>query len=374
MRLSYDRRFWIHLVLWAILFALLFVLNRNRFDDGNAFLFTLLNIAVLSAFFYANYLWLSAFYAARKYLLYFSLIGLSLCIGVFALYEVQMVIPSNFQERMRIERRPPWDSSDNEVPPSRLERDNRRERMPRLGSRRLRGNWALFGAVPGALMLLMTWALSSFLKTADEARKKEREVALLRAEKFDTELKLLKSQINPHFLFNALNNIYSLTVTKSAMAPDMLLKLSSMLRYVLYEGSEDKVPLSSEVKYIKDYIDLQRLKDEEILNIEFTHTEELNFWVHPMLLIPFVENAFKHSKVEDLIDGWIKIDLRLEDGEKMSFSVENSVPKAVETDQTGGIGIENVRRRLELLYPGRYLLTIEKTEGSFHVLLELPLT
>ena len=376
MRLSYNRRFWIHLVFWVFLFILLFVLNRSRFDDGDAFFFTFLNVAVISGFFYANYLWLSAFYAAKSYLLYFSLIGLSLCVGVFVLYEVQKAIPSYFEERMRNEQRLRQRPRSEQLPPTTLERNNRTERAPRTprpGFRRFRPNTAAFRIVPGTIMLLMTWALSSFLRTADEARKKEREVALLRAEKFDTELKLLKSQINPHFLFNALNNIYSLTVTKSEMAPDMLLKLSSMLRYVLYEGSEDKVPLSSEVKYLKDYIDLQRLKDEDMLNIEFTHTQELHYWIHPMLLIPFVENAFKHSKVEDLVDGWISIDLRLEDPSKLSFSVENSVPKAVETDQTGGIGIENVRKRLDLLYPGKYLLDIEKKESSFHVLLELPL-
>ncbi|MEM9327952.1 MAG: histidine kinase [Bacteroidota bacterium] len=369
MKFLLERRFWIHFMFWGVLFTLLLVLNRNRFGEVDALLITAITIAILSSFFYTNYLWISGFYLSRRYIAYYTMIALFLGAGVGLFYVTQIAIPSNFERRIQDERR--RDESA-QLSPEELEQEDPSRTETRQRGRRPRIQRSVFYVVPIALLMLVTWALSSFLRTADEARKREHEVDLLRAEQFDTELKLLKSQINPHFLFNALNNIYSLTVTKSEKAPDMLLKLSSMLRYVLYEGSEDKVSLASEIKYIQDYIDLQRLKDEEIENIEFTHTEETDYWIHPMLLIPFVENAFKHSKVEDLVHGWLTIDLQIVQGSYLAFSVKNSLPDQVVTDETGGIGIENVRRRLELMYPSAYELEISKHDDSFQVRLQLP--
>ncbi len=176
---------------------------------------------------------------------------------------------------------------------------------------------------------------------------KEQESALLKSEHLNW-LKFLKSQINPHFLFNTLNNIYTLSMLKSDQTPDMILKLSNMLRYILYECSDkDKVPIAKEVAYIRNYIDLQLLKDSEIKNIHFEEGIKDNVAIAPMLLIPFIENSFKHSRIEDTEKGWINIKLSC-NRKEIFFSCENSLP-AVEykKDKTGGIGIENARRRLE---------------------------
>lgn len=218
------------------------------------------------------------------------------------------------------------------------------------------------------------WIGSTLFEIAAYARRKEQEMAVLRSEKLESELKFLKSQVNPHFLFNALNNIYSLSVLKSDAAPENLLKLSGMLRYVLYDCKEDTVPLGKEIEYLRHFIALNLLKDSRGLNV---HAElddsrpELR--IAPMLFIPFVENAFKHSKVEDLANGWIDINLKTE-ASAVTLTVRNSLPLAGFTkNETGGIGLENVRRQLELLYPGRHELRIEQGEREFGVFLKIDL-
>lgn len=211
---------------------------------------------------------------------------------------------------------------------------------------------------------------STLFEIAGYANKKEKEASDYRSGKLEAELKFLKSQINPHFLFNALNNIYALTVIKSERAPENLLKLSGMLRYMLYECKADRVSLQKEIEYLRHYIDLNLLKDSRGLNVEVELDESRpNLAIAPMLLIPFVENAFKHSKVEDLTQGWIRIRLDTTDTQVV-FQVQNSVPGQLYTkDQEGGIGLANVRRQLELLYPGRHELAIAPGEGIFAVTL-----
>jgi len=165
---------------------------------------------------------------------------------------------------------------------------------------------------------------SALFEIAAFANRKEREAAVYQSEKLEAEIKFLKSQINPHFLFNALNNIYTLTLLKSDNAPDHLLKLSGMLRYMLHDCKAEKVPLHKEIAYLQNFIDLQMLKDSSGLNVKVHFDESRpNLNMAPMLLILFVENAFKHSKFEDLANGWITIGLRT--GEHhIEFEVENS--------------------------------------------------
>ncbi|MBK7939165.1 MAG: histidine kinase [Lewinellaceae bacterium] len=215
---------------------------------------------------------------------------------------------------------------------------------------------------------------SALFEIAGFANRKEKEATEFRSEKLEAELKFLKSQINPHFLFNALNNIYTLTILKSDQAPGNLLKLSGMLRYMLYECKADRVPLQKEIEYLRHFIDLHLLKDSRGLNVETDFDESRpKLSVAPMLLIPFVENAFKHSKIEDLVHGWIKISLHTTD-DHLLFRVQNSVPEtAFSKDQAGGIGLKNVRRQLELLYPGRHELSIEPGPDTFSITLQIDL-
>lgn len=225
----------------------------------------------------------------------------------------------------------------------------------------------------GAAMPYFTALIGSALFAVTAyANRKEKEAAELQSEKLEAELKFLKSQINPHFLFNALNNIYTLTVLKSDHAPENLLKLSGLLRYMLYDCKAERVPLGKEIEYLRHFIDLHLLKDSRGLNVEVDLDESRpQMAIAPMLLIPFVENAFKHSKVEDRAKGWIKISLNAAD-RLIHFQVQNSVPgNAYTKDLSGGIGLNNVQRQLELLYPGRYQLTITPQPEVFSIDLQL---
>ena len=224
----------------------------------------------------------------------------------------------------------------------------------------------------GAMPYFTAWIGSALVEIAAYTRRKEKETAILRSEKLESELKFLKSQVNPHFLFNALNNIYSQAVLKSDAAPENLLKLSGMLRYVLYDCKEATVPLSKEIEYLRHFVALNMLKDSRGLNVKAELDESRpNLRIAPMLFIPFVENAFKHSKVEDLANGWIDIQLKTAENAVM-LEVKNSLPKSGFTkNEAGGIGLENVRRQLELLYPGKHELRIEKGEGEFGVYLKI---
>ena len=222
------------------------------------------------------------------------------------------------------------------------------------------------------LGLLIILVISSAYSVTRISRKKERDDELVKSEKLQSEMKFLKSQINPHFLFNALNNIYSLTLTGSEQSSDMILKLSDMLRYILYECNESHVPIENEWKYIQNYIEFQKLKSKDELNIrvEFNN-ESPGALIVPMILIPFVENAFKHSRVEDAENGWVTLSLNNKVKE-IILQVENSIPQQKHNkDDVGGIGLDNVKRRLDLTYGKSQALIINDTPKSYSVILRI---
>lgn len=198
---------------------------------------------------------------------------------------------------------------------------------------------------------------------------KERE-KLLKEEKLATELKLLKTQINPHFIFNALNNIYSLSYMQSKNAPDSILKLSEMLRYVFYDCSKDRVPISAELKYIENFTAFQQMKSEYIQNIKLESVlTGNNIEIAPMLFIPLIENAFKYSRIEEDEQSKVVISLK-QNGEKIHFKLVNNVPDGL-PKQGSGMGIKNVKHRLDIIYPNRYLLNIDNDNKLFVVDLTL---
>jgi len=249
------------------------------------------------------------------------------------------------------------------------------EARPRRGRR---GGRAGYFNLPRALNHMMPYLLafmgSALFEISSFANRKTKEAMLLKSEKLETEMKLLKSQINPHFLFNALNNIYSLSYLKPEKTPDNLLKLSGMLRYMLYECNEDKVPLEKEIAYLENYIALKLLKDSRGMKVSVELDKSRpKLMVAPMLLIPFVENAFKHANIEDLEKGWIRIKLSTAT-DKLLFDVENSfAPTPSTKDKMGGIGLVNVNRQLDLLYPKKHQLNITTKELVYKVHLEIDL-
>lgn len=191
-------------------------------------------------------------------------------------------------------------------------------------------------------------------------------------EKAEAELNFLKSQINPHFLFNSLNSVYFLIDRENTDARKALHKFSEMLRYQLYECDGEKIPVEKEINFLKDYVDLQKLRTDENYKIEFNCADDIKgFSIEPILLIPFVENSFKHiSHFTDGRKNQIRIDIARQNGE-MNFSVSNTTEDNLGGKHAGGIGLVNVKRRLELLYPGRHKLTLSKKEDMFEANLKL---
>ncbi len=207
----------------------------------------------------------------------------------------------------------------------------------------------------------------------NESRKRKELDASRMQEKLVTEMKLLRSQINPHFLFNALNNLYAMAISHQEKTPDLILKLSEMLRYVLYESNTDVVRAEKEWEYILNFIELQQLKYEGKINLTVDEHIEKGAEIAPMLLLPFVENAFKHSHIEDDRKGWIKIALRISH-DSLTLAIANSIPEfPISKDIGGGIGLNNVRKRLDLLYPDRYDLEITNRTDEFSINLHIDL-
>jgi hypothetical protein len=190
-------------------------------------------------------------------------------------------------------------------------------------------------------------------------------------ENISTELEYLKAQINPHFLFNSINTIYFQIDKQNTGARETLSKFSDMLRYQLYECNGHEIPVEKEVGYLKNYVELQKLRKDENYAIEFSCSDEMkNFTLPPLLLVPFVENAFKH--VSHFMDrkNIIKIELS-KTGNLFRLRVFNTKDTAQRVAENGGIGLKNVNRRLELLYKGRYLLDVVNTSENFEINLEL---
>lgn len=193
----------------------------------------------------------------------------------------------------------------------------------------------------------------------------------------EAELNLLKAQIHPHFLFNTLNNLYALTLNNSPKSPEIVMGLSEILRYMLYECNVDRVPLKKDIAMLENFILLEKMRYEGRLDFNFSQEGDLtNHEIAPLLLLPLVENAFKHGVGEKVGQAWINIELALVQ-EVLKFKINNSKPEKTikqTSEKVGNIGLENVKRRLELIYPGAYELKIFDEEEVFVVILKIDLS
>jgi sensor histidine kinase YesM len=197
----------------------------------------------------------------------------------------------------------------------------------------------------------------------------------LLAEKQAAELQLLKAQINPHFLFNALNNLYSLVVAQSEQAAPMLVKLSHLLRYVIYESQKPKAELHREIAEIRNFMELYAMQFSQAPDLQFVvkgPAEDL--FVEPMLLIPLLENCFKHGDLGKKPAAFCHLELEVAEGQQLHFGIRNSYDAADrQKDQVGGVGLGNMRRRLALRYAGQHHLELRQNEGVFEVKLHIDL-
>ncbi|MBD0277507.1 MAG: histidine kinase [Flavisolibacter sp.] len=332
----------LHVLFWALFFLSPYLLRPVMESDatkgphrGSSGFYSLLffnNVARLILFYANAYLFIPRLVYKRKYLHY-------LLILVAALFS--MLLLDRFLFNLFIE-----------------------------GRKHNVWNFFVFNIFPFFFIVISSTAFRMIHDRIEESQKaKEKETETLK-----TELSFLRSQVSPHFMFNVLNNMVALARKKSDALEPSLIKLSSLLRYMLYETDEDKVLLEKEVDYLQSYIDLQqqRFGKNVKINTCFKHIEN-GYTIEPMLLIPFVENAFKHG-TGLITDAQIDIKLSVQDG-ILQFSVRNRYTDSVtETkDKTSGIGLNNVKRRLNLLYDKRHSLQIDKKDGWFTVSLQLNL-
>ncbi len=220
-----------------------------------------------------------------------------------------------------------------------------------------------------------TIAILAGFKFAWDALTKQRQVEQLQSTVKESELQFLKSQINPHFLFNNLNNLYAYALEQSPKTPEIILELSGVLRYMLYECQEEYVSLNKEIAQLKNFVNLSRMQFEDRGEIRFSGSEiEGNYRVAPLILPVFIENACKHSLSSQSDNIRIHIELSMKQEGQLHFKCENSFsPQSNTTSLSRGIGLENVRKRLSLLYPNSHKLEIHVDEDMYRVSLLLDL-
>lgn len=322
-----------HFIFWMLILGLWYFLRYEDYTlQATAFKVTLIKVADLALMVYiTNYLLIPWLLYKRRYLLFaLCFIGLIVTSSIIKMHILGRVINN----------------------PALLD---------------FSGNWKarIYDNIIPHFFLVISGAAVKLMM--DYTRMQQRMVEMAK-EKAEAELNFLKSQINPHFLFNSLNSVYFLIDKNNADARGALHKFSGMLRYQLYEMNGDKVPVEKEIDYLKDYIDLQKLRKDEHYAVEFSCSPGVKgFSIEPLLLIPFVENAFKHISHHKNQLNFIKLSLGMKN-DSLHFMLENS-KEAIEksTDRHSGIGLSNVRRRLDLLYPGKHDLKISNGIDSFKV-------
>lgn len=326
----------IHFLFWLVFMIALIILDRNELDLTTNVLSNMVLTIFFAAIAYTNILYLIPQYLfTRKTFLYvvFLIMGIVLITPVYI--SLQLLIYSHYPEKVNL----------------------------------------YYTNISSIILLEFFVAIISLLYAIIiDWMKKRSEVLELYTTNIETELNFLKTQINPHFLFNTLNSIYALSLKKSDEAPDLILKLSEIMRYMLYDCNEDNVSLDQEISYLKNYLDLEKFRKGNNNEIVFTvEGDPEGKTVAPLLFITFVENAFKHG-VNNVDNGYVTIHFRiLED--RLYFEMENSVSPQIHLYKlrsgSGGIGLENVKRRLKLLYPGQHKLEVNKNIDKFRVELNI---
>ncbi|MEM8526120.1 MAG: sensor histidine kinase, partial [Bacteroidota bacterium] len=220
------------------------------------------------------------------------------------------------------------------------------------------------GGIPFVIMLVTVPIVVS-----SQWFRQNSQIANLEKEKVDAELSFLRQQINPHFYFNTLNNLYALSLTKDQRTPEVILQLSELMRYVIYKGKEKTVLLKEELKYIEDYIQLQQIRLHKQLDYRFEkEIQNENLLISPLLFINLIENAFKHGIEPATKDCFLHLSLKSDD-RQLVFTCENSFEE--QPTHQDGTGLKNLHRRLELLFPKQHELTTRMTENTFNAILEI---
>ncbi len=228
----------------------------------------------------------------------------------------------------------------------------------------------LLGFIQGIIIFLL-FAISLSIKLAIELQKNEKIKNLIKTQKINAELSFLKTQLNPHFLFNTLNSIYSLANKKSDDTTEAIITLSELMRYMIYETNKEFVSLQNEIDYIKNFISLQNLRLKDSSGVRFNVRGKLDYNIEPLLLISFIENAFKYG-TDYTGKTNITIEIKVED-DILNLNVSNYISLKEKNNLDSGVGIENIKNRLNILYPNSHTLNIEGSDKLFKVELLLKL-
>jgi two-component system, LytTR family, sensor kinase len=340
----------LHILAWAILLGIPLYLIK-RWDAGKDFVWVYYTNSLISgAIFYISYLILIPRFFFKNRVRYY----ISVAILVLGFYFI------SDQSNQLIFKYVPREN--------RMEETNGQHRQEPHGRPPFR-QIHLFNYAFTSLFLIFFSLGLRMIERNEMIEKKQKE---LEKEKLNSELAFLKSQISPHFFFNTLNNIYSLIGINTEDAQNAVLKLSKLMRYLLYDSEQGLSQLSSEIDFMNNYIDLMRLRMSEKvkLHVDFPSKYE-NTAIPPLLFIPFIENAFKHgiSYREKSF-----IDITMEVGKEwITFTCRNSIVKPANEigTESSGIGLENVSKRLSLLFPGKHELSIDRSNAAFHVILKI---
>lgn len=234
-------------------------------------------------------------------------------------------------------------------------------------ARWVKDNKLHFGVILMFREFLCIIALAYFIYSA----KQEDQLRKMKEQQLLTELTYLKAQLHPHFFFNTLNNIYSLALKKSVDTAPLVAKLADMMRYILYEAEQPVVPLQKEIRFLTNYIDAEKIRQHSNNRISFdVQGVQAGTTITPLLLLPFIENAFKHGLYNETGNGFVQVVICQADNELM-LQVNNSKPQVVK-EKPKGIGLQNAIRRLNLLYPGSYTMNIKEDANTYQLNLSLP--
>ena len=309
--------------------------------------------------FYLNYFYLvPALLLEKKYWLYF--------VFVLALILLFMIIRINYFIPEFNHLRTP-----NMMPPKMLPEEAKM--FIREGRMKVRiHKQPLFFKIGPSFFYLLITAISAIIRTLTEFYQNQQNKLIAETHRTNTELNYLRKQTNPHFLFNSLNSIYSLAHKKSDLVPDAIVTLSELMRYMLYETDNKTVALEKEIDYIQNYIELQKLRLNNIENIVINvHGDTRNKFIEPLLLISFVENAFKYG-TDYKGAAYVKIKIFILEN-NLDFWIENTIENHVKDPENSGIGLVNIQNRLDLLYPDAHELTIRQDSQYYRVHLNLKL-
>jgi len=335
-QIAFKKRLLWHLLFWIVATGYLMLAFRGRSDSFfDLLLYTIYVLPSHIAFVYISlYLLIPRLLLKRKYILF---VGSIICLlGICALY-VRYVNVYFYESIEKITD-------------------------TRVFFRTVFGNLNL-GGIAIAIKMSKSWYVER------EAKQQAEKAELI------SQLQLLKSQIHPHFLFNTLNNLYSLTIENSSQSPVVVLKLSSLLRYMLHECNSMEISLGKEIEMLRNYIDLEQIRYGTRLELAFNISGNIDGkTIAPLLLLPFLENCFKHGSSKRIDQCWINVDLSVE-GEFLYLKLTNGNSNINEQapEVTEGFGLTNVKKRLNLLYPGAYSLKLISSEDSFTVSMKLEL-